>query len=64
MMRNSLVNFARKMLVTGVAIRVEMRIVIVMVMTMVGFRVGIVVMQWSSLNGRKLPNCNILMYGI
>ena len=64
MMRNSLVNFVRKMLVTGVAIRVEMRIVMVMVMTMVVFRVGIVVMQWSSLNGKKWPNCNMSMYGI
>lgn len=57
MINNSLDSFVRIMLVV-VAIKV------VVMLVMVGFRVAMVVMQLTSLNGRKWSKCNILMYGI
>ena len=60
MINNSLDSFVRIMLAV-VAIKVVVMLVMV---AMVGFRVAMVVMQLSSLNGRKWSKCNILMYGI
>lgn len=57
MINNSLDSFVRIMLAV-VAIKV------VVMLVMVGFRVAMVVMQLTSLNGRKWSKCNILMYGI
>lgn len=64
MMINNLGSFVRRMLVVVRGIGIMGIKVVAIGMVMVGFRVGMVVMQWSRLSGRKWSKCNILMYGI